>query len=167
MKKVGMMISEISFTHMPLLMKQAGMDFIIIDCEHRPFDYKEVSTMIMNARLSKIEVFVRLSNSERKDIQKYLDMGVDGLILPMTNEAKDIEKVINLTLFSPQGQRGISNMRAHAMYNPTVLEDYMKKENNRIKVFAQIETKEGLMNISEIASVKHLHGIFIGPNDLS
>ena len=31
MKKVGIMISEISFSNMPVLMKNAGLDFFILD----------------------------------------------------------------------------------------------------------------------------------------
>ena len=120
-RQCGMMISEVSFSNLPLLVKQQGMDFIIIDYEHGGFDYKDIASMIMNGRLSKIEVYVRLANNDRKDIQKILDMGADGLILPMTNTADDIDKVIKYAKYSPLGKRGISTMRAHSLYNPSNL----------------------------------------------
>lgn len=166
-RQCGMMISEVSFSNLPLLVKQQGMDFIIIDYEHGGFDYKDIASMIMNGRLSKIEVYVRLANNDRKDIQKILDMGADGLILPMTNTADDIDKVIKYAKYRPLGKRGISTMRAHSLYNPSNLLEYLKSENKRVKVFAQIETILGLKNIDSIVSIPEIEGVFLGPNDLS
>ena len=113
-----MMISEIAFSNMPVLLKNAGIEFCILDCEHGGFDYAEVSRLIMTARLCGLELIVRLANNERKDVVKYLDMGADGLLLPMTNTAEDIRKVADYAKYPPLGHRGISTMRAHTLYAP-------------------------------------------------
>ena len=165
--KSGIMVSEISFSSLPLILKNAILDFFIIDYEHGPFDYTDMSKLIMNARLAGIKCIVRLPNNERKDIIKLLDMGADGLLLPMTSFAKDIEKVVNYAKYPPLGKRGISTMRAHTLYNPPETTKYIKQANEDTMIFAQIETIDGVNNIDEILGVNGVTGVFVGPNDLS
>ncbi len=165
--RAGMMISEIAFSNMPVLLKNAGIEFCILDCEHGGFDYAEVSRLIMTARLCGLELIVRLANNERKDVVKYLDMGADGLLLPMTNTAEDIRKVADYAKYPPLGHRGISTMRAHTLYAPPPVLEYMPAGNARTKIFAQAETRAGVENIDRILAVPGVSGCFIGPNDLS
>ena len=165
--RAGMMISEIAFSNMPVLLKNAGIEFCILDCEHGGFDYAEVSRLIMTARLCGLELIVRLANNERKDVVKYLDMGADGLLLPMTNTAEDIRKVADYAKYPPLGHRGISTMRAHTLYAPPPVLEYVPAGNARTKIFAQAETRAGVENIDRILAVPGVSGCFIGPNDLS
>ena len=165
--RAGMMISEIAFSNMPVLLKNAGIEFCILDCEHGGFDYAEVSRLIMTARLCVLELIVRLANNERKDVVKFMDMGADGLLLPMTNTAEDIRKVADYAKYPPLGHRGISTMRAHTLYAPPPVLEYMPAGNARTKIFAQAETRAGVENIDRILAVPGVSGCFIGPNDLS
>jgi len=167
MRKVGLMVSEIAFANMPVLMKSAGLDYFILDYEHGGFDYADMGRIIVNARLCGLPVIVRLPNNQRKDIIKLMDMGADGLLLPMTNTAADIAQVVEYAKYRPIGKRGISTMRAHTLYNPPSVEEYMRTANEHTKVYAQIETASGVNNIVEILAVDGVDGAFIGPNDLS
>lgn len=167
MKKVGLMVSEIPFSNMPVLLKASGLDFFILDYEHGSFDYSAMYQMITNAKLSGIECIVRLPNNERKDIIKLLDMGASGLLLPMTSTKEDIEKVVMYAKYPPLGKRGVSTMRAHTLYNPPKVLDYMEEANKKVKVFAQIETVDGVKNLESILNVEGVSGALIGPNDLS
>ena len=167
MLKCGVMISEISFPNFAVLFKSSGLDFFIVDCEHGGFDYKDISAMIMNARLCGLESIIRLSGNERKDIIKYMDMGADGVLLPMTGRAEDIEFVVRYAKYRPIGKRGISTMRAHTLYSPPEIKEYMRSANSRTKVYAQIETVEGVSKIDSILAVNGVSGCFIGPNDLA
>ncbi len=167
MKQSGIMLSEIAFAHFPVLFKNCGLDFFILDCEHGGFDYADTARIIMNARLVGIPAIVRLPNNARKDIVKYMDMGADGVLLPMTNTAADIAEVVKYAKYPPIGQRGISTMRAHTLYNPPATEGYLPQANARTRVYAQIETREGVKNIYEILNTAGVDGCFVGPNDLS
>lgn len=163
----GTFLSEIPFSNMPIILKNIGFDFLIIDNEHGAFDYVDISKIIMISKLVGIEVIIRLADASRKDILKFMDMGAQGLLLPMTNNQKDIMEVIRHAKYPPQGQRGISTMRAHSMYNLIDINNYMKNANQDTKIYAQIETIDGLNNIHEILSVDGVDGFFLGPNDLS
>jgi len=165
--KLGVMLSETYFPNFPIILKNEKLDFFIVDNEHGAFDYSFLSTIVMNARLSTVPVIVRLADNQRRDITKFVDMGVDGLLLPMTNRAEDIQKVVDFAKYAPIGRRGLSTNRAHTFYNPPRLEEYMTIANERVKIYAQIETREGVEHIDEILAVPGVEGIFIGPNDLS
>lgn len=167
MIKRGIMLAEVPFSNSPVIFKSAGLDFFIIDYEHGGFDYSDLSKIIMTAKLCGIDVIVRIPDNTRNIIIKVLDMGANGLLLPMTNEAKDIAQVVEYAKYAPIGKRGISTMRAHTLYNPSELLDYMQNANKNNKVFAQIETKAGVRNVKEILSVSGVDGVMVGPNDLS
>ena len=166
-RKKGLMVSEIAFANLPIILKNVGMDYFILDYEHGAFDYSDLSKIIMNAKLSNIKCIVRIPNNQRKDIIKIMDMGADGLLLPMTSFKEDIKQVVKYSKYPPLGNRGISTMRAHTLYNPSNVLDYIKQANQETMVFAQIETVNGVNNVKEILSVEGVSGAFVGPNDLS
>jgi len=166
-RKIGLMISEIPFSNMPVLLKASGLDYFILDYEHGSFDYSAMFTIISNAKLAGIECIVRIPSNQRKDIIKVLDMGASGLLLPMTNNKEDIAMVVNYGKYPPMGKRGISTMRAHSLYNPSSILEYTAKANETVKIFAQIETISGVEHLDEIINYPGVAGVFIGPNDLS
>ena len=165
--KAGIMISEIAFANMPVLLKAADLDFFILDCEHGGFDYSQIAGMISVSRLAGISLIIRLADNSRKDIIKFADMGAQAFLLPMTDCAEDIEKVVKYACYSPVGKRGISTMRAHTFYAPPDVETYKRSANDKMKIYAQIETAAGVENTARILGVNGVVGCFIGPNDLS
>lgn len=165
--RIGTMLSEVCFPNFPIILKNAGMDFLIIDNEHGAFDYGFMSSILAVSRLQDLPVIVRLPDNHRKDITKLADMGAGGFLLPMTNGVDDILPVVQYAKYEPVGKRGISTNRAHTFYNPPPLLEYMKTANERMRVYAQIETAAGVRNIREILAVEGVDGVFVGPNDLS
>ncbi|MDR0426433.1 MAG: hypothetical protein LBH24_04585, partial [Clostridiales bacterium] len=167
MIKLGSMVSEIAYEGIPILAKNAGLGYLILDCEHGPFDYSSAAKIVKTGKLIRLEIIVRLPDNGRKDIVRFMDMGAKGLLLPMSETKEQLEQVIAYAKYTPQGKRGISTMRAHSGYDPGKLSEYIKAANEYTQIFAQIETKEGIDNVGSILSVENLVGIFIGPNDLS
>jgi 2-keto-3-deoxy-L-rhamnonate aldolase RhmA len=165
--KKGTMLSEITFPNFPLIAKNCGLDFLLIDGEHGAFDYSAMSALIMNANLIGLDTIIRIGGNQRETIIKYADMGAKGFLLPMTNCREDIAEVVKYAKYPPVGKRGVSTTRAHTCYNPPKLTEYMKTANSRMKIFAQIETREGIENLSEILQTEGITGVLIGPNDLS
>ena len=165
--KVGTMLSEICFPNFPIIAKNSGLDFIIIDNEHGCFDYSDISRLTVTANLVGLKTIVRIGDSSRGHITKLADMGVFGFLLPMTNHSEDIEKVVEYAKYAPVGKRGVSTTRSHTLYNPPLLTEYMKLANERMRIYAQIETVCGVKNVDKILAVEGVDGVFIGPNDLS
>ncbi len=164
---LGSFLSEIAAPNIIRIYHACGLDFVIVDCEHGAFDYSQVAALAAVGNGVKLPIFVRIPCVSREPIQKYLDAGVDGLVIPMMESAEMAQEAISFTKYAPMGRRGASTMRPHSEYNPGKLADYMARANRRTMVLAQIETKEGLRNASKIVGTKGLDGLFIGPNDLS
>ena len=127
----------------------------------------DISRMLMIAALTGITAIVRLADNSRKDIIKFSDMGATGFLLPMTDNAEDIRKVVLYAKYSPVGKRGISTMRAHTLYSPPEIGKYKEAANDKMKIYAQIETVSGVQNVGDILAEPGVDGCFIGPNDLS
>ena len=47
------------------------------------------------------------------------------------------------------------------------VKDYLKNASSEICVLVQVETREAMAQIEDIASVDGIDGVFIGPNDLA
>lgn len=166
-RRVGTMLSEVNFPNFPLILKNNGLDFFIIDNEHGAFDYAFLSSLLMVAGLVGMPAIIRLPDNSRGNITKLADMGAGGFLLPMTNTAEDIRQVVAYARYAPEGKRGISTNRAHTRYCPPALQEYLPAANCRMKIYAQIETLEGCRHAEDILAVDGVDGVFIGPNDLS
>ena len=166
-RQAGIMLSEAAFSNFPLLCKNAGLNFFIVDWEHGGFDYSFVAKVVMTARLCGMSAIVRLADSGRKDITKFADMGAGGFLLPMTESAEEIARVVRYAKYRTVGERGISTMRAHTLYSPPDLKEYRKTANEAMELYAQLETRTGVEQAEAILSCQGVNGCFVGPNDLS
>ena len=83
----------------------------------------------------------------------------------MVNSASEAEKAISEAKYPPRGVRGFGYSRAnmHGMD----FDSYIKEANNEIAMVMQIEHKNAIANLEEIARVDGVDGFFIGPLDLS
>jgi 4-hydroxy-2-oxoheptanedioate aldolase len=145
----------------------AGMDYVILDKEHGPYGVETIAEYIRSAEIRKITPLVRIKDFSRPSILRVLDVGAQGIIIPMIKTKEEVEKVIEYAKFFPLGNRGVALTRASSFGNVNSLEDYFKEANENILVLPQCETKECVENIDEILNVKGVDGIFIGPYDLS
>lgn len=166
-ERMGMFLSEIAAPNLLRLMKASGVDYVIVDCEHGYFDYSQVAALAAVGSGIGFPVIVRVAALTREPVQKYLDAGVDGLLVPMLETREQAEALVMYGKYAPEGKRGISTMRPHSNYNPGKLTEYTAAANERIILLAQIETKRGVENIEEIVRVPGIDGVLVGPNDLA
>ncbi len=164
---LGTMLSEFGCSNILRIMKAAGLEFVIIDCEHGPFELLELSGMIALGNSIDLPVLVRIPGIDRGFITKTLDMGADGFLVPMVNTPEDARRLVEYMKYAPIGKRGISTTRAHTGYCPPKLLDYMESANRRTVLLTQIETRQAVENAAEIAAVPGVDALIVGPSDLS
>lgn len=149
----------------------SGLDFVIIDTEHGPYDTMPMSDLIQAAESRKVSPLVRVADVTHKEIQRALDNGAEGIIVPYLRDIKDFEKVADLGKFAPIGNRGFIKGRGSGFGNESwasgSIVEYMKNSNEKALLLPQCETLEALENIEEIVNIEGIDGIFIGPFDLS
>lgn len=149
------------------MLKAGGFSFAIIDNEHGYFDFSQLAAMIGIGNAYEMPVIVRVPGVDRNSILKVLDMGADGILVPMVNTVEQAKEVVSYSKYAPIGNRGISVTRAHSDYKPPVLKDYFELSNRKTVAMIQLETKEAIANADKISSLQGIDAIFVGPNDLS
>ena len=105
---------------------------------------------------------VRVPWNEPGDIMRAFDAGAYGVICPNIDTGEQCERFVSACRYAPQGYRSVGPKRAVLYGGP----DYIARANETVLAIVQVESALGLKNVAEIASVKGLDMIFIGPTDL-
>lgn len=164
--RVGTMISEFAHPNIIAINTRIGYQFAILDREHGAFDLSEVTGLAAASGPRDVDLYVRIPEVGKAHIGPVLDAGADGIIAPMVSTAAQARELVRLAKYPPIGERGISLTRAHSGYRVSSVVDYTEAANQRVRVYAQIETLEALAAVEEIAAVPGLDGLIVGPNDL-
>ena len=146
------------------LMGHAGYDFLVIETEHSPLDLAEVERMLMALSGTNAIPIVRVPSADALFIQRALDAGGMGLLVPMVKTAAEARAIVDATRYPPAGTRGWGPLRASQYTFDS--EDYFASANDNILIILILETKEALENLEEIASVPGIDAIFCGLFDL-
>ncbi len=149
---------------------QTGLDFVVIDTEHGPFDTETMAHMILAAEHTGLTPVVRIGDVTHKEIQRAADLGAGGIIAPCLRQISDFHKLVSLAKFPPLGQRGYALGRGSGYGYQSwadTPENYMHTSNERLMVIPQCETIECLESIEEVAAIDGIDAVFIGPYDLS
>ena len=153
------------------IMGYTGLDFVVIDTEHVPYDTMPMSDLIQAAESKGLSPVVRVADLTHKEIQRALDNGAEGIIIPCLRDVDDFRKAVDLTKFAPLGNRGFIKGRGSGFGNEPwasgSLTEYLENSNDKVLLLPQCETKEALDSIEEIVQIEGIDGIFIGPFDLS
>ncbi len=144
---------------------RAGFDWVCVDLEHGAIDLETMTSIFRTLDAFDCVPVARLPLNDPVWIHRCLDAGARGLIIPMVNSASEAEKAISEAKYPPRGVRGFGYSRAnmHGMD----FDSYIKEANNEIAMVMQIEHKNAIANLEEIARVDGVDGFFIGPLDLS
>ncbi|WP_423801184.1 HpcH/HpaI aldolase family protein [Neobacillus sp. SAB-20_R2A] len=149
----------------------AGLDYVVVDSEHGPFDVESAQTYIRAAKLAGITPLVRVKDGQRNSILKMLDVGAMGLIIPNVQSVEDVKKIIKYGKYYPIGERGIAPTSGSSFwytdYASQGLDHYFEVSNSETLIIPQCETLDCLENIEEIVGLNGVDGIFVGPFDLS
>jgi 4-hydroxy-2-oxoheptanedioate aldolase len=148
------------------LMACVGWDWLLIDMEHGPIPLGNAASMVIAVRAGGVTPFVRPAWNESSQIQRVLDLGAYGIVVPMINTAADARAVVRDARFPPLGERSRGGVRANLAFE-TDGNTYLDRANDEVLVYAQIETAEAIANAPEILAVEGIDGIFVGPNDLA
>ena len=142
-----------------------GFDIICIDLEHSQISLSEATKLIRIINLKKKKSFIRLTNKKMTDLNRYLDIGIDGIIIPNVNNIEDLKIIKENVYYPPNGSRGVGLSRANKFGDN--FKNYFNKISKKIEIISIIESKEAVQNLDSILKYKYLDGVMIGPYDLS
>jgi 4-hydroxy-2-oxoheptanedioate aldolase len=147
-------------------MAQLGWDWLLVDMEHGPAALHEAAAMLTAVRTTDVTTFVRPAWNESSQIQRALDLGCMGVVVPVVDTAEDARQVVRDARFSPLGERSRGGVRIGYAFR-TDPPTYFDRANDEVLVLVQIETATAVSNLDAILTVEGIDGIFVGPNDFA
>jgi 4-hydroxy-2-oxoheptanedioate aldolase len=162
-KQIGLWVSMCS-NYAAEVVGGSAFDWVVIDSEHSPNSLPTIMSQIQAFSGSEVNVMARPTWNNPVEIKRLLDAGVSGLVIPMVNTAEEAELAVKSTKYPPHGIRGVAGLVRASNYGRYT--DYFERVNDEIAVIVQIETKEAIENVKDIASVPGVDAVFFGPADI-
>jgi len=143
----------------------SGFDWLLLDTEHSPNDLENVVTQLQAASAYPTSAIVRPAWNDMVLIKRFLDIGVQTLLIPYVQTAEEAAQAVAYTRYPPRGVRGVAGTTRATRFGR--VKDYFKRVEEELCVLVQVETRRGLENLDAIASTEGIDGVFIGPADLA
>ena len=144
----------------------AGLDFVVIDAEHAPFDRATLDTCLLAARAHSLPALVRVRDNASANILDGLDLGAAGIVAPHACSTASIEAIIGATRYRG-GTRGFSNSPRAGNYGLVSMTQHLDDSDRDSVVVCQIEDREAIERIGAIAAIDGADCLFIGRADLA
>ncbi len=139
---------------------RAGFDWVGIDLQHGAWDLGSAFRGIQLLDLLGVPVLVRVAEDELQIIPHVLDQGASGIVVAMTSGPASVADAIARARYQPEGRRSYGGQRYGLRAEPRDLSTI------RPSVYAMVEDRAGIRRIEEIAGVRGLAGVHLGPVDL-
>jgi 4-hydroxy-2-oxoheptanedioate aldolase len=152
---------------LPAYAAKAGYDAIWLDTEHSTWDRRELQRMIALHHLAGIDCMVRTGSRNPTELYHLLEDGASALLIPLVDTPADAAALARAVKFPPVGQRGLDGASLDNTFYINGTEGYPAAANEETLLVVQIETPEAVANVDQIAAIKGIDGLFIGPGDLS
>lgn len=143
----------------------AGFDWILLDTEHAPSDPIAVLPQLQAIAGYPVSAVVRPAANDAVLIKRFLDAGAQSLLVPYVQTAEEAAAAVAAVRYPPAGIRGISSVSRATRFGR--IPGYATRAEAEICLLVQVETRETLDRIEEIAAVEGVDGIFVGPADLA
>ena len=165
--KFGHFIVEFATPGIGHILKSAGCDFVLFDLEHSGFGFETVKSAVRYFEAAQLPMIVRVPSREYHHIARAMDMGAEGLMLPMVGNVDEVRHIVDSMKYHPAGKRGVALQVAHDRYRPGSVADKFGASNRRTTLFCQIETAEGVDNADAMAAIDGVDCLWVGHFDLS
>lgn len=132
-----------------------GPDFVVVDTQHG-VDLGQVDVSLFTVLAGYgVAGLVRLPSLDVAPIGRALDLGADGIIVPLVETADDAARAVSATRYAPRGGRSYGmQTRRIGPFDETPF------------VAIQVETAGAVADVDEIAAVEGVDALYIGPADL-
>jgi 2-keto-3-deoxy-L-rhamnonate aldolase RhmA len=140
----------------------AGFDFAVLDMEHSSVGFSRLEVLLDAGRAAGIPMLVRPWGEDAGLIGKILDMGAHGIMAPHVGTPERALAVVEQARFAPLGNRGFSPLTKFS-----AIEEPLKTFDESTYVVVQIEGRDAIDRVGDIAAVSGIDAIFVGPYDLA
>lgn len=164
---LGHFVVEFATPGIGHILKNAGCDYVLFDTEHSGFGYETIKSALRYFEAADLPAIVRVPSKAYDHIARAMDMGAEGLMVPMVDDAAEAKAIVDAVKYVPEGKRGVALAVAHDNYRSGPVMERLAEANRRSTVFIQIETAAGAENADAIAAVPGVDCLWVGHFDLS
>ncbi|TPI41339.1 hypothetical protein FJ414_07630 [Mesorhizobium sp. B3-1-6] len=150
-----------------VLARSAGLQFVYIDTEHGSFDWRDIETACITAELCGVTPIARVFDRKASTIYRFLDRGIMGIVAPHVETRDDAMEVVDASYFAPIGKRSFGSGRPEYGTEIGDKRQYIRECNKRVSVCLMIESRQGIDNIAEMASLPGIDYFSFGLMDLA
>jgi 4-hydroxy-2-oxoheptanedioate aldolase len=143
----------------------AGFDWLLFDTEHSPGGVETVLAQLQAVQGYPVSAVVRPAVNDTALIKKYLDIGVQTLLIPYVQSVQEAQAAVAAIRYPPEGLRGVAGTTRASGFGR--VKDYTRLAAGQLCLLVQVETGQALEQLEAIAAVDGVDGVFIGPNDLA
>lgn len=163
-KQVGFWVSLAS-PYAAEVVAGAGFDWLVVDLEHTPGDMQTVLGQLQAIAPYTSTAIVRTPWNDAVMVKRLLDLGPQGILFPMIQNADEARAAIAATRYPPHGIRGVAGSARGNRFGRVT--DYYERVADETCVLIQIETCAAIDAAAAIGAVEGVDGIFFGPADIS
>lgn len=146
------------------ILAAAGFDLVVVDLEHTLLDLGAVARHLAVGQALGLQVLVRIPDRSPSLVQRLLDAGADGLVVPHVDSARDAADLVASTRFAPEGRRGSGGTSRAGGWGRLPRADYL---GSQASVIAQVESVRALGEAAAIAATPGVTALMLGPADLA
>ncbi len=143
-----------------------GYDFVMIDCEHGPATLDQVEHMVRAAESFDITPIARIPDHAEQTILRFLDCGLQGIIVPHVNTGEQAAAVARAARYHPDGYRGVATGRTHDYGIGVSRSEATAWINAQVLVIPMVEDIEAVNNLDDILQVSGADVLHVAPSDL-
>jgi 2-keto-3-deoxy-L-rhamnonate aldolase RhmA len=147
------------------IMSHIGLDWLWFETEHSSLDDDIVLGMLQAANGADVSTVIRVPWNDKTMIKRALDLGPDGIILPLVNTREEAEYAVRAMKYPPLGERGAGLGRAQCY--GLHMGEYLQTANDEVLTILMIEHIKAVENIEQIIAVKGVDSVMVGALDLS
>src|SRR5262249_6011129 len=142
-------------------------DAVWLDQEHCGLTIEQLEHAARAARGCGLDSFVRLTATDYATVMRPLEAGAGGIMAAQVRSAREAAEVVRWAEVHPVGLRGVNGTGVDARYSTVPMKDYFQKANAETFIAIQIEHIDAVTEVEQIAAVKEVDVLFVGPADLS
>jgi 2-keto-3-deoxy-L-rhamnonate aldolase RhmA len=166
--KLGHFVVEFATPGIGHILKGAGCDFAFIDMEHSGFAFETVKSVVRYCEAAQLPAIVRVPSKSYHHVARAADIGAEAIMVPMVDTDAEARALVAHLKYTPLGARGVALGIAHDNFRSAgTVQERLAAANERICLFALIETASGVEHVDAIAAVEGVDCLWIGHFDLS
>jgi 2-keto-3-deoxy-L-rhamnonate aldolase RhmA len=144
-------------------------DFTWFEMQHSTMRFDEVEKMVAACpRAGAATPILRIPDALEGNVQKAMDMGMLGIIVPTVDDALEAREAARYARFPPVARRSSGGGQAQGLWAKLLPPGttFRDSVNDNMLVIVMIETLEGVDNALEIASQPGVDVVILGNADL-